>query len=242
MRKKLIAANWKMNPPPAGWDGKNSPYRPDKKIDVAVFPTHIDLQQCIAAGLVAGSQFGRPEVSGAFTGDVSLKMAKYLGCTYALCGHSDRRQFHAETDAFVAEQADAALALGLIPVICIGETAKERAAGKTKIVLERQMKALPMDPRIIIAYEPVWAISRGDPAVKPATTSDAEETHAFVRSLLPPHLRGKVRILYGGSMNGQNAKELLLQPNIDGGLVGGASLKPEEFRAIVEAAIEIPHP
>ncbi|MEK7591656.1 MAG: triose-phosphate isomerase [Patescibacteria group bacterium] len=240
-RKRLIAANWKMNPPPPGWNDKNSPYRPDKKVDIAVFPTHIDLQKSIAAGIVTGSQFARPEPGGAFTGDISLATTKELGCSYALCGHSDRRQFHHETNEFVAEQAKAALALGLIPVICIGETATEHASGKAKDVLKKQMQPLPLEDGIVIAYEPVWAISRGDPNAKSATPADAEEMHAFIRSLLPPHLRENVRILYGGSMNGKNAKELLSQPNIDGGLVGGASLKPEEFRAIVEAAAAMVH-
>lgn len=236
-RKPAIFGNWKMNPAPAGWDSKDSPYRTHKSVEVAVFPSALDLAACTEAGLPTGPQFARPEETGAFTGDISLAMAKRLGCTYALCGHSDRRQFHHETDVFVAEQAKAALELGLIPVICIGETKAERDAGTAKQTIERQLKPLPMDSRIILAYEPVWAISRGDPTVKPATTADAEEMHAFIRSLLPAALQEKIRILYGGSMNSKNAKELLSQPDIDGGLIGGASLKPAEFQAIIDAAL-----
>src|SRR3989344_464183 len=143
MRKKLIAANWKMNPPPMGWEESDSPYQPRTEVEVAVFPAALDLSACIEAGLAVGPQFARPEETGAFTGDISLAMAKKLGCTYALSGHSDRRQFHGETDAFVAEQAKAALELGLIPVICIGETKAERDAGTAKQAIERQLKPLP---------------------------------------------------------------------------------------------------
>ena len=238
MRKYLIAANWKMNPPPKGWDAKDSPYRPQEKIEVVVFPTHLDLQACAKAGLTTGAQSGRPEQTGAFTGDVSMQMVQALGCRYVLCGHSDRRAFHLESDAFVAEQAAAAITHALIPIICIGETETERDAGKSKAVIERQVKPLKLTNDCIIAYEPVWAISRGDPNRPAATSADAEEMHAFIRSLLPKDIRDAVRLLYGGSMKASNAKELLAQPNIDGGLVGGASLKPEEFREIVKIASE----
>ena len=166
-------------------------------------------------------------------------MLAEMGCSHVLSGHSDRRRFHGETDAFVAEQADAARKVGLIPIVCIGETGEERKAGKSKDIIRRQLAALHIDDVLILAYEPVWAISRGDPNTPAATSADAQEMHAFIRSLLPASLRSSVRIIYGGSMKGDNAAELLRQPDIDGGLVGGASLKPEEFRRIVDAARQV---
>jgi triosephosphate isomerase len=239
--KLLVAANWKMHPAPEGFDAGNSPYRPRGDVDVVVFPTFLDLYACIEADLATGGQCGRPEPTGAFTGDISVQMVKDAGCTFILCGHSDRRRFHGETDEFVAAQASAALEIGLIPIVCVGETAEERAAGKTEEVIRRQMHTLNIQHSTfnippVLAYEPVWAISRGDPNKPAATTRDAEEMHALIRSLLPGELRDQIRIIYGGSMKAANAEELLKQPNIDGGLVGNASLNPEEFRTIVEAA------
>jgi triosephosphate isomerase len=159
-------------------------------------------------------------------------MVKALGCGYVLCGHSERREHHGETDADVSAQLSSALKVGLEPFVCIGETEKERADGKEKEVIERQMAGLSFDESVIIAYEPVWAIGKG----KSATAAQAQEMHAFIRSLLPKELKEVIRIIYGGSMNAANAKEILSQPDIDGGLVGGASLKPEEFAKIVEIA------
>jgi triosephosphate isomerase len=171
-----------------------------------------------------------------------MQMVKDLGCRYVLCGHSDRRQFHGETDAFVAEQANAARALGLIPIICIGETLEKRRARKAKEVITRQLAPLPLDAETVLAYEPVWAISRGDPTKPAATTKDAEEMHALIRSLLPEELRSSLRIIYGGSMKGENAEELLREPNIDGGLVGNASLTLREFQRIVDIAASTTKP
>jgi triosephosphate isomerase len=234
-RTPFIAANWKMNPPPNGFDTSDSPYRSTDIVDVAVFATFLDLPNCIRAKIPTGAQFARPEATGAFTGDVSMAMVKSAGCTYVLCGHSDRRRFHLESDTFIAEQATAALKTGLIPVVCIGETEEEHDAGKTKEVVTRQLKAIP-DGVTIIAYEPVWAISRGDPSKPAATPKDAQDIHALIRSLLPKSRQEQTRLLYGGSMKGSNAHELLSQPDIDGGLVGGASLKIDDFKKIVEAA------
>jgi triosephosphate isomerase (TIM) len=231
----LIAGNWKMNTTPAGFEAPDSPYRPHPKVEVAVFPTNFDIARCLKAGLPTGGQFGRPEDTGAYTGDVSMKMLKDAGCAYVLCGHSDRRNFHQESDEFIAEQARSALKNLLIPIVCIGETEKERDAGQSQAVVTRQFKAIPEEVKII-AYEPVWAISRGDPNKPAATPQDAQQMHALIRSLLPDNRKTLVRLLYGGSMKGDNAKELLSQPDIDGGLVGGASLKPDDFRKIVEAA------
>ncbi|MDD5056090.1 MAG: triose-phosphate isomerase [Candidatus Peribacteraceae bacterium] len=244
-RKLLIAGNWKMNPAPAGFDADDSPFRSRKNVDVAVFPTFLDLRRCIDAGIPCGPQFGRPEPTGAFTGDISMAMAAKLGCQYALCGHSDRRQFHHETDEEIAKQFVAAIDNNLIPIFCFGETESEHDAGKTIEVLKRQLQpiitiltgslSLTAD-RFSLAYEPVWAISRGDPNKPAATSKDAQEIHALIRSLLPKDKQASTRILYGGSMKGSNAAELLAQPDIDGGLVGGASLKIDDFRKIVEAA------
>jgi triosephosphate isomerase len=231
-RKFLIAANWKMNPAPAGFDGKDSPYRTHSDVDVVVLPTFVDLHRCLEADLVTGGQYGRSEPSGAFTGDVSVAMLKKLGCRYVLCGHSERRRNHSETDEMVAEQAIAALETGLHPIVCIGETEEERKKGKEKDVVKKQLKNLPSG--VTIAYEPVWAIGTG----KTATPKDAQEMHAFIRSLLKTD-GDSTRILYGGSMNAANAEELLKQNDVDGGLIGGASLKPEEFGKIVEIAERI---
>lgn len=234
-KRFLIAANWKMNLPPKGFDDVSAPYAGRQNVDVVVFPTFLHLRECIAADLAVGAQHGRPETSGAFTGDVSLAMLKGLGCEYALCGHSERRKNHGETDEFVRAQAEAALKLGLHPIVCIGETAEERKQGKEQEVVGRQLRGLPK--KITIAYEPVWAISGGDPTTPAAGPRDAQHMHAFIRSLLP---HGKsTKILYGGSMNAKNCEELLKCPDVDGGLVGGASLQPQEFAQIVEIAAKL---
>jgi len=238
-RRFLIAANWKMNPAPEGAFKEGSPYQTHAGCDIVVFPTFLDLRACIDAKILTGCQYGHPETHGAHTGDVSLKMTKDAGCLYALCGHSDRRAEHQETSEQVAEQATAALELGLHPVVCIGETLEERKDGRAEEVVASQMKPLPLESEITLAYEPVWAISRGDPNTPSATPEDAEAMHATIRSLLPENRREQTRILYGGSMKPENAAELLALPNVDGGLVGGASLKPDAFRAIVEAAIAL---
>ncbi|TSD00243.1 MAG: triosephosphate isomerase (TIM) [Candidatus Peregrinibacteria bacterium Greene1014_49] len=237
-RKFLLAANWKMNPPPAAalenahGDRSKNPYHPHADIDVVVFPTFLDLQRCIDAGLIVGAQCGHPEATGAHTGDVSMAMLKTAGCRYVLCGHSERRKDHHETDADVAAQAIAALEQKIHPIICIGETLEEREKGQAQIIVKRQLKGLPLESDVTIAYEPVWAIGTG----KTATPAQAQEMHAFIRSHLPEDRRESTRILYGGSMKAENAEALLKQKDIDGGLIGGASLKPEEFGKIVEVA------
>ncbi|TSC80700.1 MAG: triosephosphate isomerase (TIM) [Candidatus Peregrinibacteria bacterium Gr01-1014_25] len=241
MKKPLVAANWKMNPPPAGWDAADSPYRPHAAIEVVVFPSPVDIPACVRAKMVTGGQYGHPQPHGAHTGDVSMAMLKEAGCSFVLCGHSERRRDHGESDAFVAEQVVAALEAGLTPVLCVGETAEQREAGKEKDVLKKQLRAIPeglfssltadrCPP--ILAYEPVWAIGTG----KTATPRQAQEMHAYIRSLLPTDARGAVRILYGGSTNAMNARALLAEPDIDGFLVGGTSLKPAEFADMVRIA------
>ncbi len=268
MRRPLIAANWKMNPAPDGWDAKDSPFQPHPDVDVVVFPTFLDLQHCIDAEVNVGAQCGRPEECGAFTGDVSMQMIASAGCLYVLCGHSDRRKFHGETDADVAAQVQAALDADIEPIVCVGETLEEREQGKAKEVVERQVRYVinylqsnksseaaglagpaagghhkgkrepvrekPLGFSFTLAYEPVWAIGTG----RNATPQQAQEMHAFIRSLLPQERKDTIRIIYGGSMNEENAKELLGQPDVDGGLVGGASLNPTAFAAIIRSAIE----
>lgn len=238
-RTKLIAANWKMNPTPPtalAEASRGEPYASSHDIDIVAFPCFLDLHQCIAHGLVVGAQCGRPEPSGAFTGDVSMQMLKEAGCSYVLCGHSERRKYHGETDAFIAEQVAAAMKVGLTPILCIGETDEERTRGEEFSVIKRQLttvlsKLETQATQLVIAYEPIWAIGSG----KTATPAEAQEMHAFIRSLLPENIRDTVRILYGGSVKSANAQEILRQPDIDGALVGGASLDPEEFRKIVGA-------
>ncbi|MDP6575343.1 MAG: triose-phosphate isomerase [Candidatus Peribacteraceae bacterium] len=238
-RKLLIAANWKMNPVPDGAFEQDSPYKTHSAVDVYVFPTFLDLPASIESKIITGAQFGRAEETGAFTGDVSMQMIKEAGCIAVLCGHSDRRAFHGESNEDVAAQAIAALEAELHPIVCFGETEEERDSGKAENVIKAQLKPLPTESDIILAYEPIWAISRGDPNKPAATSEDAQEMHAFIRSQLPEDKRESTRILYGGSMKSENAQELLTQPDIDGGLVGGASLKPDDFRKIVETAIKL---
>ncbi len=247
-RRPLIAANWKMYAPPDGWDADDSPYHSTKDVDVIVFPTMLDLVACMREELITGAQCGRAEEAGAFTGDVSMRMLAHIGCSHVLCGHSDRRAFHGETDADIAKQVVAALEAEMIPILCIGETGEERKAGRSEEVIRRQLEAVLTEMQhaqcnmqhdgFVIAYEPVWAISRGDPSTPSATPEEAQRMHAFIRATLTSHHSHltSVRLLYGGSMNADNAAALLAQPDIDGGLVGGASLNPKEFQSIVDAA------
>ena len=228
-RTPLIAANWKMNSAPTDL----SAYKSAENADAIVFPTFLDLKSCIDAGLKVGGQFGHPKASGARTGDVSMKMLKDVGCEYVLCGHSERRQYHGETNEDVAAQVVAALENGLHPILCVGETQEERDAGKEKEIVKTQLETNGLSSgRVTLAYEPVWAIGTGNTA----TPEDAQKMHDFIRGLLPENTRDEIRILYGGSMKPENAAELLAQPDIDGGLVGGASLDPEKFKAIIQAS------
>ncbi|MDA1209254.1 MAG: triose-phosphate isomerase [bacterium] len=234
-RRILIAGNWKMNSAPEGACTESSVYHSTEHVDVAVFPTFLDLEECIAAGILTGGQFGHPEAHGAHTGDISMAMLKDNGCSMVLCGHSERRDHHKETNAHVAQQAKAALEVGLHPIVCIGETEAEREHNEQEDVIRRQMADLPLNADITIAYEPVWAIGTGNTA----TPEQAQEIHALIRSLLPEERTESTRILYGGSMKPSNAQELLLQPDIDGGLIGGASLEPEAFGEIIAIAEQL---
>lgn len=194
------------------------------------------------AGLSAvdiGAQDVSAWASGAYTGEVSASMLKEVGCRYAIVGHSERRQYHGETDAVVADKAKAALASGVTPIVCVGETLTEREAGQTEEVVKRQLAAVihangHCISEIVVAYEPVWAIGTG----KTATPQEAQAVHAVLRSQLAAATEhaARVKILYGGSMNAANAASLLAQPDIDGGLIGGAALKSADFLTIIAAA------
>jgi triosephosphate isomerase (TIM) len=189
-----------------------------------------------------GAQDVSQYASGAYTGEVSAGMLKDFGVRYAIVGHSERRRYHGETDQDVSLKVRAALAAGITPIVCVGETLEEREAGQTESIVKRQMAAVIHDnghciSEIVVAYEPVWAIGTG----KTATAAQAQAVHAVLRAQLKAAssaAEGRVRILYGGSMNASNAKELLAQPDIDGGLIGGASLKAADFMQIIAAAGE----
>lgn len=189
--------------------------------------------------IALGAQDVSSHASGAFTGEVSASMLHEMGCRYAIVGHSERRQYHAESDGLVADKAKAALATGVTPIVCVGETLAEREAGQTEQVVKRQLAAVihangHCISEIVVAYEPVWAIGTG----KTASPQEAQAVHAVLRAQLKaatekaPH----IRILYGGSMNAGNAEDLLAQADIDGGLIGGASLKAADFLSIIAAA------
>jgi triosephosphate isomerase len=204
---------------------------PHAQADVVVFPAFVDIRECLASGVQAGGQCGHALDNGAHTGDTSIAMLAAMGCKYVLCGHSERREHHHESNDAVAKQVASALRHGITPVLCVGETADQREMDETEEVIAEQLNAVKLDPKVIVAYEPVWAIGSG----KTATPGDAQKVHKFIRGMLPSP---DMRIVYGGSMNAKNAKELLEQPDIDGGLIGGASLKPTEFGSIVAAAVQ----
>jgi triosephosphate isomerase len=250
MRRKLIAGNWKMNLDRAGGIALAKGVA-EKAADVA----NVDLLVCPPSVYIApvadavkgtkvavGAQNMYHEASGAFTGEISAAMLKDLGATYVILGHSERRHILKETDADVNKKTLAALAAGLIPIVCVGELLEEREAGKTAAVIKTQFDgslanvSAEQIEKTVIAYEPVWAIGTG----KVASPEQAEEVHADLRSLLAKRyneaVAEKVRILYGGSVKASNAAELLGQPNIDGALVGGASLKVEDFIGIAKGA------
>ena len=192
--------------------------------------------RCPARAIAWGAQDVSAHASGAYTGEVAAGMLVEFGCRYALVGHSERRQMHAETDALVAAKARAALDGGITPVVCVGETLAEREANATAAVVTRQFDAVAAAlgkdlPRIVLAYEPVWAIGTG----KTASPAQAQEVHALLRMALGKVRAADVRVLYGGSVKAANAKALFAMQDVDGGLVGGASLDADEFLAIARA-------
>lgn len=249
-RRPLIAGNWKMNG--LKKDAKHLSSALAKRMKKAGKPS-FDMVVCPPfpmLGLVAetlkgsgvkiGSQDNHMNVSGAHTGDTSPEMLKNIGCTYAIVGHSERRADHGETDAAVKAKAEAAIGAGLIAIVCIGETLKQRQAGRTLSTNRKQLLgSLPAGAtakNTVVAYEPVWAIGTGEVA----TPDQAQEVHAAIRAELVKAIgekeAAKMRILYGGSMKPGNAKELIALPDVDGGLIGGASLNANDFWAIAEAS------
>ncbi|MDH5300447.1 MAG: triose-phosphate isomerase [Gammaproteobacteria bacterium] len=249
MRKPLVAGNWKMNGNSASikalLDGLLSGKAANGSAEVAVCSpfVYIPLVAEIVSGsnIAVGAQDVAVEEVGAYTGEVSGAMLKDVGCHYVLVGHSERRSLYGETDSMVAQKFAAAQRDGLVPILCVGETLDERESSMTEAVVEKQLAAVALYSGVkalnkaVIAYEPVWAIGTG----MTATPEQAQAVHAFIRHWIEKQdaeLAAKVRILYGGSMKGSNAAELMAQPDIDGGLVGGASLQAEEFLTICRAA------
>ena len=251
-RKYLIAGNWKMNLNSA--EGAelakdvHSMVGQQTDVSVCICPAFTSLEAVAAvvndSNVALGAQNMHFESAGAYTGEVCGEMLRHLFCSFVILGHSERRQYFGEDEAVVNKKTRAALAANLKPIVCVGETLEEREADKTMDVIKAQVEGALADvdqaraDSVVIAYEPVWAIGTG----KTATPEQAEAVHLEIRRLLggcfSESAAARIRILYGGSMKPENADELLAQPNIDGGLIGGASLKANAFAGIVESAIK----
>jgi len=246
MRKPIIAGNWKMNKTPAEAEQLVTELIPlvkDAKCDVVVCPPYVDL--AVVANLLSGTniKLGSQNIhwapKGAFTGEVSADMLLAIGVSYAIVGHSERRQYFGETDEFVNKRAKAALEANITPIICVGETLDQREKGVTDTIVSKQTVAalagIEADEvvKVVIAYEPIWAIGTG----KTATADDANTTIKVIRDAIEgvygKSIAEEIRIQYGGSMKPSNAAELMAMPEIDGGLIGGASLKSEDFAKVV---------
>jgi triosephosphate isomerase len=250
-RKKFVCGNWKMHRTAAEARALVRELRAAAepladRVDIAIAPPFTALFAAAAelAGsrIALGAQNCHWESQGAFTGEVSAPMLVEAGCRYVLCGHSERRQFFGDTDEAVQKKTRSSLAAGIHPVVCVGETLPERESGRTLEVVGRQVRAAlaGLGPAqvgsLTVAYEPVWAIGTG----KTASSAQAQEVHAAIRAILRELAQGvadEVRILYGGSVKPDNAAELLSQPDVDGALVGGASLKALDFTGIIQGAI-----
>jgi triosephosphate isomerase len=245
--KKLIVGNWKMNGGLASNEAllsaliEGASALQDAELAVCVPAPYLAQVQTRLQGSVMawGSQDVSAHEQGAYTGEVSAHMLKDFACRYAIVGHSERRQYHGETDEVVASKAQRALAAGITPIVCVGETLAEREAGQTESVVKRQLAAVihavgHCTSELVVAYEPVWAIGTG----LTATPEQAQQVHAVLRAQLmaASQKAHRVHILYGGSMNAANAASLLAQADIDGGLIGGASLKPADFLSIAQSA------
>jgi triosephosphate isomerase (TIM) len=254
MRRPVVAGNWKMH----GSRSANQALlteleqglKPEWPIDVVVFPPYVylaDAARLLEEGQIGlGAQDVCAEAGGAFTGQVSAAMLKDVGCRYVIVGHSERRRLYHEDDALVARKFAAVLQRGLIPVLCVGETLEEHEAHHAEAVVARQIDAvigmtgIAGFAQAIVAYEPVWAIGTG----RTATPQQAQGVHAYLRSRIAvqdANIARHLRILYGGSVKGGNAAELFSMPDVDGGLVGGASLSAEEFQQICAAAAAVRH-
>ena len=249
MRRPFVAGNWKMNGAREGARaliaGVCDGVRELAEVDVGVCPPFVYVADAVAAvgdaPIRLGAQTCAGVEQGAFTGEVSARMLADVGCSFVLVGHSERRTLFGETDSDVARKAELALAAGLFPVVCVGETLAEREAEQTEATVGRQLDAvlerLEGDglARIAIAYEPVWAIGTG----RTATPAQANTVHAFLRervSAREPSVGAGLRILYGGSVKPENAARIFAEPDVDGGLIGGASLDAEQFIDICRAA------
>ncbi len=246
MRKKLVAGNWKMHGSLADNAALLAAIKPALAgIEAAVcvpFPYLAQVQAALSGSSIAwGAQTLSEQPKGAFTGEVSASMLLDFGCRYVIVGHSERRSLYGETDADVAKKYMAAQAAGLVPILCVGESLEERESGVTETVVARQLDAVIQAAGIasfakaVVAYEPVWAIGTG----KTATPEQAQAVHAFIRgklATLDKTVAEGLTIQYGGSVKAANAAELMVQPDIDGGLIGGASLIADEFVAICKAA------
>jgi triosephosphate isomerase len=247
MKQMLIAGNWKMNGSLFANEALVQALRlgltTDLPCRVALCVPFVYLAQTqsllAGSGIDVGGQDLSAHEGGAYTGEVSAAMLREFGLRYCIVGHSERRQYHAESDAQVALKVQQALAHGITPIVCVGETLAEREAGVTEEVVKRQLAAVVhvnghCISEIVVAYEPVWAIGTG----RTASAEQAQAVHALLRAQLraaTPHA-GRVPLLYGGSMNAGNAAGLMAQPDVDGGLVGGASLKASDFLSIIAAA------
>lgn len=246
MTRKLIAGNWKMN---GSLQANEALVRavlsglPTASCAVAMCapaPYLAQLRELLrGSGVDGGAQDVSAHEAGAYTGEVSAAMLRDLGVRYCIVGHSERRQYHGESDADVAQKVRLVLAAGITPIVCVGESLAERDAGVTEEVVRRQLATVihvngHCISEVVVAYEPVWAIGTG----RTATPQQAQQVHAVLRAQLKAATTqaARVRILYGGSMNAGNAAQLLAEPDIDGGLIGGASLKPADFLAIIAAA------
>ncbi len=252
MRKKIIAGNWKMNKTVSEAETLSAAIKreldSEAKVDVVLCPPFTAIaavsQEVSGSQIAVGAQNMHFEPSGAYTGEISAEMLREQFCRYVILGHSERRQYFAETDDSVNKKTKAAIAAGLKPIVCVGETLEEREAGQIESVITTQINdglagISASDLRsVVIAYEPVWAIGTG----KTATPEQAQEVHALIRSLLAnlsdQTTADAIRIQYGGSMKPANAAELLSKPDIDGGLIGGAALDPTSFIEIVKAALD----
>lgn len=251
MRKPIVAGNWKMNKTVVEalklTEGIKAELSDVQGVDVVLCPPFTALyavrQAIQGTAIDLGAQNAHWERSGAYTGEVSVEMLREVGCHYVILGHSERRQYFKETDDMINRKAKAVLAAGLFPIVCVGETLEEREAGRTEQVVTTQVRGSLAGLsgndllRTVIAYEPVWAIGTG----RTATPEQAQEVHALIRKLLAEladvHIAQSVRIQYGGSVKPSNAKELFSQPDIDGGLIGGASLEARSFIDIVRGAM-----
>ena len=246
MRRKLVVGNWKMhghrvaNAELLAGIASARPFGCDVAVCVP-FPYLVETAATLAASEVRwGAQDCSAHEHGAYTGEVSAAMLADCGCRYVIVGHSERRAYHAESDQLVARKAQAALARGVTPIVCVGETLQQRDAGQTEDVVKRQLAAVISQlthcaGEIVVAYEPVWAIGTG----RTATPEQAQQVHAVLRAQLHAATGERataMRLLYGGSVKPDNARELFAQPDIDGGLIGGAALKATDFVSICRAA------